>query len=82
MNKFLYGVSDLVNTECINGMLLRDMNISRIITHAQQVESDKLREKAKENKKASTVNYDYSQQKSSSGNHSQGQQKCLLQRLH
>ena len=50
MNKFLYGVSDLVKTECINGMLLRDMNISRIITHAQQFESDKLREQARMNK--------------------------------
>ena len=27
MNKFLYGVSDLVKTECRNAMLLGDMNI-------------------------------------------------------
>ena len=44
-------------------MLLTDMNIARFMTHAQQVEGDKLREQAKENKKSRTGNYDYSQQK-------------------
>ena len=71
MNKFLYGVSHLVKTECTNAMLLGDMNISRIMTHAHQVEGDKLREHAKENKNSRTGNYDYSQQKSGGGNRSQ-----------
>ena len=70
MNKFLYGVSDLVKTECRNAMLLGDMNISRLTTHAHQVEGDKLREHAKENKNSRTGNYDYSQQKSGGGNRS------------
>ena len=61
INKFLYGVSDLVKTECRNSMLLGDMNISRLMTHAQQVECDNLWERAKENKKARNGNYDYSQ---------------------
>ena len=39
-------------------MLLKDMNISRLMTHAQQVEGNKLKEHAKENKKARTGNYD------------------------
>jgi len=52
-------------------MLLEDMNIFRFMTHAQQVEGDKLRERAKDNKKARTGNYEYSQQKSGGGNHSQ-----------
>ncbi|KAK4709964.1 hypothetical protein R3W88_004477 [Solanum pinnatisectum] len=60
INMFLYGVSDLVKTECKNAMLLEDMNISRLMTHAQQVEGDKIREQAKENKKSRTGNYDYS----------------------
>ena len=54
-------------------MLPEDMKISRLMTYAQQVEGDKLREQAKENKKARTGNYDYSQQKSGGGNRSQGQ---------
>ncbi|KAH0633127.1 hypothetical protein KY284_035913 [Solanum tuberosum] len=75
MNKFLYGVSDLVKTECRNAMLLGDKNISRLMTHAQQVEGDKLREQAKETKKARTGNYEYAQQKSGGGNRSHFQQK-------
>ncbi|KAH0650287.1 hypothetical protein KY284_030199 [Solanum tuberosum] len=39
MNKFLYGVSNLVKTECKNAMLLENMNISRLMTHAQHVEA-------------------------------------------
>ena len=61
MNKFLYGVSNLVKTECKNAMLLGDKNLSRLMNHDQQVEGDKLREQANENKKARTGNYDYSQ---------------------
>ena len=49
-----------MKTECRNAMLLGDMNIYRIMTHAQQVEDDNLRGQAKENKKARTGNYDYS----------------------
>ncbi|XP_049369394.1 uncharacterized protein LOC125834274 [Solanum verrucosum] len=75
MNKLLYGVSHLVKTECRNAMLLGDMSLSRLMTHAQQVEDDKLKEHAKENKKARTGNYDYSQQKTGGGNRLQGQQK-------
>ena len=54
-----------MKTECKNAMLVGDMNISRLMTHAQQVEGDKLRGKVKENKKARIGNYDYYQQKSS-----------------
>ena len=69
MNKLIYGVSDLVKIKRENTMLLGDMNIYRLMTHAQQVEGDKLREQAKENKKAGNGNYDYSQQKSGGANH-------------
>ncbi|XP_015159292.1 histone H3.v1-like [Solanum tuberosum] len=42
---------------------------------SQHIDGDKLREQAKENKKARTGNYDYSQQKPGGGNRSQRQQK-------
>ena len=45
-------------------MLLRDMNMSRLMTHDEHLDGYKLREQAKENKKARTENYDYFQQKS------------------
>ncbi|XP_049378123.1 uncharacterized protein LOC125842883 [Solanum stenotomum] len=46
------------------------MSISRLMTHAQQVEGDKLKEIAKDNKKAITGNHEYSQQKLGGGNRS------------
>lgn len=73
MNKFLHEVSDLVKTECRNAILLGETNIFRHMNHAQQVEGDKIREQAKEDKKSRTGNYDYSQWKSNGGNHLQFQ---------
>ena len=58
MNKFLYGVSNLGKIECKNSMLPGDINISRLMTQAQQVEGNNLKKHAKENKKARTGNYD------------------------
>ena len=40
-----------MKTECRSSMLLRDMNILKLMTHDQQVEGDKLRKQAKENKR-------------------------------
>ena len=56
MNKFLYSVSYLVKIKITNVILLGDMNISILMIHAQQVKGYKLRERAKENKKARTWN--------------------------
>jgi len=64
MNKFVYGVSNLVKTGCRNAMLPENINISRIMSLALQVEGDKIGEQAKDNKKARTGNYEYPQQKS------------------
>ena len=61
MNKFLYGMSDFVKIECRNVMLMGDMNISRLMNDAHEVQGDKLREHAKDNKKAKTGNYDCSE---------------------
>ena len=39
--------------------MLEDMNISRLMTHAQQVGGDNIREQTKENYKAKTENCEY-----------------------
>ena len=82
MNKFLYRVLDFVKTECLNVMLLGDKNIFRIMTYVMQVDGDKLREHTKENNKAKTGNYYYSQQKLGGGNRSHSQQNFAIQPLH
>ena len=50
MNNFLYGVSYLVKKGVKNVILVGDMNNSRFMTHAQQVEGDKFREQSKDKK--------------------------------
>ena len=47
----------------MNSMLLGGINIASLLTYAQQVEDDKLRENAKEKNKSMTGNYDYFQQR-------------------
>lgn len=75
MSKFLFGVSYLVKTECINAMFLEDMNNSRLMNHAHQVEGAKFKEQGMDNKKDMARNYKYSQQKLGGGNHSLLQNK-------
>ena len=65
----------MVKLEFINAMSLGYMNISRLMTHAQKVDGDKLMEHAKQNRKPRTEKNEYSQQNSGGGNRSQGQQK-------
>ena len=59
-----------MKAKCRNAMLLGDMNISKLMTHAH---GDKLMEHDKENKKARTGNYDYLPKKSGGENRSQCQ---------
>lgn len=51
MSKFLFRVSELVKTNCINAMLLEDMNISRLMIN--------LENKLRKTKEARTGNYEY-----------------------
>ena len=48
-----------MKTECQNAMLLKVMNIFKLMIHAQKVEVDKIREMAKDIKKSRTFNYKY-----------------------
>ncbi|WMV38082.1 hypothetical protein MTR67_031467 [Solanum verrucosum] len=64
MSKFVSGVSDLIVKECHTAMLIKEMNISRLMIHAQQVQEEKLKERAKESKRARTSDSDFSHFKS------------------
>ena len=54
MSKFVTGVSSYVVKECRSAMLNSEMNLSRLMTHAQQIEVDKIKERyrMRKNKRA------------------------------
>ncbi|XP_055814532.1 uncharacterized protein LOC129884227 [Solanum dulcamara] len=60
MNKFVFIISDLVDKEFRTSMLIKEMNISSLMTHFEQIEEEKLKEKAKESKRARTDSGDFS----------------------
>ena len=40
-NKFVMGVSDMVQKECCTTMVINDMDMSRIMVHSKQIFKDK-----------------------------------------
>ncbi|KAH0657090.1 hypothetical protein KY285_031972 [Solanum tuberosum] len=54
MTKFILGVSKMVVKECHTAMIVNDMDIYRLMVHAQQIKEEKLKERSKEAKRAKT----------------------------
>jgi len=73
MSKFVSTVSEMVVMECRTTMLINKMVSSRLMTHAQQIEENKLKERSREVKKAKTSDGDFSHSTSDGHGHSRFQ---------
>ncbi|XP_069150010.1 uncharacterized protein [Solanum lycopersicum] len=69
MNKLVMGVSNLVDKECHTSMSLNDMDISRLMVYAQQIEESRIRDIRQEGKRPRSD--DSSHQKSKKSNYHQ-----------
>ena len=68
MSKFVFGVSDSIVKECRTAMLIREIEFSRLMVHAQQYYANK---RERENKKARMGSFSFSQPRSEGGNRPQ-----------
>lgn len=54
MNKFAPGVSKVVVKECWTTMLVKEMDITKLMVHAQQIKEEKVKEKERESMRVRT----------------------------
>ncbi|WMV51370.1 hypothetical protein MTR67_044755 [Solanum verrucosum] len=70
MSKFVSDISNLVVKECLTSMSIKEMVIYCLMIHAQQIEEEKLKERAKKSKRAMISDDDFSYSRSDG-------QRCL-----
>lgn len=73
MNNFTLGLSDLVKMEYKATKLIKEMDVSRFMTYAEQVESEKLQKMRMKESKRVHFNGGFSNAKSGGGRFQQGQ---------
>jgi len=64
MSKFVSKMSKMVVKKCRTSMLIKEMYISHLMIHAQQIEEENLKEKSIVSKRARTNDGDFSHSKS------------------
>ncbi|KAF3657764.1 Protein transport protein-like [Capsicum annuum] len=80
MSKFVTRVSRYVVKECRYAMLNSEMNLSRLMTHAQQIKADKIKERdrIRENKRARFEQHRQGQTRSQGGSRPQYQDRSSM----
>lgn len=71
ISKFMSRVLNNMVKQCRTTMLVKEMDLSRLIVHAQQIEKEKLKKKKRNNKKARAGSFNFSQPRSEGVNRSQ-----------
>uniref|UniRef100_M1DBJ8 Uncharacterized protein n=1 Tax=Solanum tuberosum TaxID=4113 RepID=M1DBJ8_SOLTU len=64
MSKFFLDVSEMVVKEFHTAILIKEMGISRLMIHSQQIEEDNVKESSREAKMEKTGDVDFSHSRS------------------
>ena len=64
MSKFVFGVNYSVVNEFRSTMLNSDINVARLMNHAQQIEEKKIKIRKRHNKRSRIGSFNFSQPKS------------------